>query len=124
MIIGIGTDIVSIPRIERAIERFGERFLNKVFTQEEVATCKEPPQLAARFAAKEAALKAIGTGISKGIAFKDIEVRRKSGERPEVRLHGKGKEVAESLGLKAVHLSLSHDGGFAVAFVVIEGSPI
>ena len=125
MIIGIGTDIVNIQRIERAVERFGERFINKVFTDKEAIVCKgkkDPSQhLAARFAAKEAVLKSLGTGISNGIGFKDVEVSRMKGKRPEIILHGKGKEMAESLGVKDIHISISHDGGLAVAFAVIEG---
>lgn len=124
MIIGIGTDIVSIPRIEKAVERFGERFINKVFTDKEAIVCKvkkdQASHLAARFAAKEAVLKALGTGISNGIGFKDVEVFREHGKRPEIILHGKGKETAGTLGVKNIHLSISHDAGLAVAFVVIE----
>lgn len=125
MIIGIGTDIVSISRIGRTLERFGERFIKRVFTEEEYYACKDKKEmdgnLAARFAAKEAVLKALGTGISGGIGFADVEVTREKGERPKILLHGKAKEAAESLGCKGVHLSLSHEGGFAVAFAVIEG---
>lgn len=125
MIIGIGTDIVSIQRIEKAVERFEEKFINKIFTDGEMFYCngkkEKAPYLAARFAAKESVMKALGTGISKGIGFKDIEVARTQGKRPDIILHGKGKEMAESLGVKDIHLSISHDAGFAVAFVVIEG---
>lgn len=125
MIIGIGTDIVSISRIEKAVIRFGERFINRVFTEEEANACKDKREpathLAARFAAKEAVLKALGTGISQGIGFKDVEVTREKGKRPEIRLHQKAKEIAESYGYKSVHLSISHDGGVAVAFAVLEG---
>lgn len=124
MIIGVGTDVVSIQRIEKAVQRFGERFINKVFTDKEVVACKGKkdavPYLAARFAAKEAVLKALGTGISNGIGFKDVEVFREHGKRPEIILHGKGKERAGTLGVKNIHLSLSHDAGLAVAFVVVE----
>ncbi len=125
MIIGIGTDIVSISRIEKTVKRFGDRFINRVFTEVEINACKDKsdqsPHLAARFAAKEAVLKALGTGISQGIGFKDVEVTRESGKRPEIRLHQKAKEIAESLGYKSIHLSLSHDSGLALAFAVLEG---
>jgi holo-[acyl-carrier protein] synthase len=125
MIIGVGTDIVSIQRIEKAIERFGERFINKVFTDEEANFCKskkeQAPYLAARFAAKEAVLKALGTGISNGIGFKDVEVARIQGKKPEIILHGTGKKVAESLGVKDIHVSISHEADIALAFAVIEG---
>lgn len=125
MIIGIGTDIVNISRIEKAVERYGDRFIKKVFSDDEASYCKgkkeQAVHLAARFAAKEAVVKALGTGISKGIGFKDIEVARKQGERPEVKLNGKAKYAAESLGVKNIHLSISHDSGLAAAFAVIEG---
>ena len=125
MIIGIGTDVVSIQRIEKAVHRFGERFIKKVFTDEEAKACKNKKDrssfLASRFAAKEAVLKAFGTGISNGIGFKDVEVSREQGKRPEIILHGKGKEIAGTLGVKDIHLSISHDAGLAVAFAVIEG---
>lgn len=125
MIIGIGTDIVSIRRIEKAVERFGERFLNKVFTEGETSYCNGKKEkahyLAGRFAAKEAVLKALGTGISNGIWFKDVEVARVQGKRPEIILHGKGKDMAGSLGVKCIHISISHDGGMALAFAVVEG---
>ena len=125
MIIGVGTDIVSISRIEEALKRFGERFINKVFTDEEAKVCKNKNDrssfLASRFAAKEAVLKAFGTGISNGIGFKDVEVVREQGKRPGIILHGKGKETAGSLGVKNIHLSISHDASLALAFVVVEG---
>lgn len=124
MIIGIGTDIVNISRIEKAVQRFGERFISKVFTEEEANSCKgkkeQGPHLAARFAAKEAVLKAFGTGISNGVGLKDVEITREPGMRPNVRLYGKLKEMSGSLGVKSIHLSLSHDAGLAVAFAVIE----
>lgn len=128
MIIGVGTDVVNISRIEQAVQRFGERFIKKVFTDEEEKACKDKkdrlPFLASRFAAKEAVLKAIGTGISNGIGFKDVEVSREHGKRPEIILHGKGKEMAGALGVKNIHLSITHDAGLAVAFVVVEGFDI
>lgn len=123
MIIGIGTDIASISRIERAVERFGDRFVNRVFTEKEVSYCKDKKEqaahLAARFAAKEAVLKAFGTGLSNGISFKDLEVVGNQG-RPGIRLYGKGAALAENIKAGKIHLSLSHDSGFALAFVVIE----
>lgn len=124
MIIGIGTDIVSIERIKKALTSFGDRFIEKVFTDREASYSKDKKEeaeaLAACFAAKEAVLKALGTGISNGIGFKDVEVSRKQGKRPEVKLNGKAKVAAESLGVKNIHLSISHDAGLAVAFVVVE----
>lgn len=124
MILGIGTDIVDVGRIERAVERFGERFIKRIFTDNEASYCKEKKEkaahLAARFAAKEAVLKAFGTGVDKGIGLLDVEVMRSHG-RPEIILHGNGKETAVSLGVKRIHLSISHDAGMALAFVVIDG---
>lgn len=125
MIIGIGTDIVDITRIEKACQKFGERFISKIFTDQEEKACKDKKEvahhLAARFAAKEAVLKALGTGISKGIGLKDVEVTRTPGNRPEIILYGRGKEMAESLGVKNIHISISHDADRALAFAVLEG---
>lgn len=125
MIIGIGVDIVNIQRIEKAVERHGEMFIEKVFTEEEASAFNGrnliSVHLAARFAAKEAALKALGTGMSNGIGFRDIEVIIEKGKSSEIKFHGKAKELAESLGVKKIHLTLSHEGGIAVAFTVFEG---
>lgn len=125
MIIGIGADIVNIQRIEKAVERHGEMFIDKVFTEEEASAFKAEKLTSARvassFAAKEAVLKALGTGMSNGIGFRDVEVKREKGESPEIKLYGKAKELAESLGVKKIHLTLSHDGGIAAAFTLFEG---
>jgi len=122
---GIGIDVIKVERLVAALERFGERMEHRLFTDDELAYCrshKDPlPHLAARFAAKEAASKAIGTGMSGGIGFKHFEVIQPGGRQPRLEWHGPARERFESLGCSASHLSLSHDGGLALACVVIEG---
>jgi holo-[acyl-carrier protein] synthase len=107
------------------VERFGQRFLRRVFTPEEVRYCLGKPnsaeRLAARFAAKEAGLKAIGTGLRHGITWQDVEVVRLPGQRPNLRFSGKALEYAGRLGCKRVHLSLSHTKEHAIAYVILEG---
>lgn len=124
MVIGIGIDLVAVDRIARVLRRRGERFLARVYTAGELAACPPGEQyarrLAARFAAKEAALKALGTGLAGGIRWREIEVRRAAGGRPEIVLHGRAAEYAAGLGVSRMHLSLSHDGPFAAAVVVAE----
>jgi holo-[acyl-carrier protein] synthase len=122
---GIGIDIVKVERIVQSIERFGQRLEARLFTESELEYCrrqKDPlPHLAARFAAKEAAFKAIGTGLSGGVGWKQAEVIQPGGQQPRLALHGAALERFHSLGCNASHLTLTHDGGFAVACVVIEG---
>ena len=125
MIVGTGVDITDVARIKAAVERFGDRFLERVFTPEEVRYCtaKANPaeRLAARFAAKEAGMKALGTGLRHGITWHDVEVVRQPGGRPAIRFSGKAAEFAERLGCKRAHLSLTHTAEQAMAFVVLEG---
>ena len=122
---GIGIDIVQVERIVRTLERFGQRFEARLFTESELEYCrrhKDPlPHMAARFAAKEAAFKAIGTGLAGGVGWKQAEVIQPGGRQPRLVFHGVALERFESLGATASHLTLTHDGGFAVACVVIEG---
>jgi holo-[acyl-carrier protein] synthase len=124
MIVGTGVDIAEVARIRAAVDRFGERFLKRVFTSEEVRYCTSKAntaeRLAARFAAKEAGMKAIGTGLRGGVTWQDVEVVRFSGRRPELRFNGKAAEVAKSLGCKRTHLSLSHTKEQAIAYVILE----
>ncbi len=124
MIRGIGLDIVDIARIAELYQRHGERFLKRVFTEREIAYCmtkSDPaPSLSARFAAKEAASKALGTGIAEGVLFKDIEVL-KEGTRPVIALHNQARERAEGMGVSFIHLSISHERSYAAAVVVMEG---
>jgi holo-[acyl-carrier protein] synthase len=122
---GIGIDVVQVERIVRSLERFGTRFEGRLYTDGELEYCrrhKDPlPHLAARFAAKEAAFKAIGTGLSRGVSWKQAEVVQPGGRQPQLRFHGAALEVFRDLGCDRAHLSLTHDGGLAVACVVIEG---
>jgi holo-[acyl-carrier protein] synthase len=124
MIVGTGVDITEVPRIKAAMERFGERFLSRVFTPEEARYCLGKPnaaeRLAARFAAKEAGMKAIGTGLRHGVTWHDVEVVRLPGQRPNLKFHGKAAEFADRLGCKRVHLSLSHTKEQAIAYVILE----
>ncbi len=125
MILGIGTDLSEIGRIERSVERFGERFLERVYTPGEQAYCARKKRagesLAARFAAKEAAAKALGTGISRGVGWREFEVRREPGQRPTMHLSGRAAELAEALGVVRISLSLTHGKDTAMAVVVMEG---
>lgn len=125
LIIGIGTDLCWIERIEQMLKRWGERFERRVFTEEERDYCHRrshcATHFAARFAAKEACFKALGTGLSSGVHWKDAEVRREAGQAPQLALSGNAALKARELGVIATHLSLTHDSGLALAFVVLEG---
>lgn len=124
MIIGSGIDLVEIARIQQSLERYGPRFLNRVFTASEQAYCMRKrhaaESLAARFAAKEAAAKALGTGISRGVNWLEIEVVRESGGRPSIRFHGRAAEFASRLGVVHAALSLTHTASLSMASVVLE----
>ncbi len=123
-VLGTGVDIVETARIEHSLERFGERFLHRVFTAGEIEYCqsmKFPARhFAARFAAKEAVSKAFGTGIGKAMGWKDIGVQREASGQPFVVLSGGAKELAAQRGVAAVWISLSHTDHSAVALAVIE----
>ena len=113
-----GVDIIEIERIKGVLERWGARFLNRIYTEAEISYCRgRPPNLAARFAAKEATMKALGTGL-RGVGWKDIEVVRDQAGAPCIRLHGRALLRADKLGVKELALSLSHSRNYAVAFVV------
>ncbi|MDE0718993.1 MAG: holo-ACP synthase [Dehalococcoidia bacterium] len=115
-----GVDIIEIPRIKQTFDRYGERFLKRVFTPDEIAYCRgRAPNLAGRFAAKEATMKALGTGV-RGVSWKDIEVIRAESGAPSVKLHGRAKARAERLQVVEISLSISHSREFAVAFVVAQ----
>jgi holo-[acyl-carrier protein] synthase len=124
MIVGTGIDIVEVPRIGQSIERFGERFLKRIFTPAEIRYCQAKAnfveRFAARFAAKEAGMKAIGTGMRGGVSWQDFEVGREPGGRPTMLLHGKAAQVAAGLGMRRAHLSVSHTEEHAVAYVILE----
>jgi holo-[acyl-carrier protein] synthase len=122
-IVGVGVDLCEVGRLRELSERYGDRFLERVFTDAERARCHGRRRfdcLAGRFAAKEAALKALGTGLSRGIAWRDVELVRGESQRPTIQFHRAAAEIHRRLGGGAVHVSISHDGGHAVAVVVLE----
>lgn len=126
MIVGTGVDITEVPRVRRLLTDYGDRFLKRVFTSEEIRYCMDKPnaaeRLAARFAAKEAGLKALGTGLRGGITWRDVEVVRLPGQRPQLRFSGKAAEIATALNCKRTHLSLSHTADQAIAHVILESA--
>ena len=124
MIVGTGIDIAEAERIAQSIARFGGRFKERVFTAEEIRYCEskanKAERYAARFAAKEAGMKAIGTGWSRGVNWRDIEVRRLPGGRPTIVFHGKAAEIFAKLGGVRAHLSITHTKQSAMAYVILE----
>lgn len=124
MILGTGIDICEVPRIAASIARFGDRFLERVFTTEEIRYCKSKKnsveRFAARFAAKEAAMKALGTGAARGVTWTSIEVAHAPGGRPVLRLYGKTEQIAEQLGVRRIALSVTHSEDSAIAMVIFE----
>lgn len=125
MIVGTGSDLMEIRRIQESIERYGERFLRRVFTPGEVEYCRRKvhnaaESFAARFAAKEAAAKALGTGIAQGVAWTEIEVKRARGQRPTLHFTGRAAERAARMGVLHAHLTLSHSREVALAVVILE----
>ncbi|HEY1270763.1 MAG TPA: holo-ACP synthase [Terriglobales bacterium] len=124
MIVGSGIDVAEVPRVAAAIERFGERFLRRVFTEGEIRYCDSKAnrieRYAARFAAKEAGMKALGTGWNHGVRWRDLEVRRQPGSRPTLVFHGRAGEFAAMLGVVNVALSLTHTATEAIAQVILE----
>ncbi|GAC1435537.1 MAG: holo-[acyl-carrier-protein] synthase [Terriglobales bacterium] len=124
MIVGTGIDLAEVPRIAAAISRFGDRFLHRIFTEGEIRYCESKAnrmeRYAARFAAKEAAMKALGTGWNQGVRWRDIEVKRQPGGRPTIAFYGKAAEISATLGAVNVALSLSHTGDEAIAHVILE----
>lgn len=127
MILGHGIDLVDVARLRRSVEEHGEHFLARVFTVGERSYCDRQSKrrfehLAARFAAKEAVLKALGTGWSGGIAWTDVEVIREDNGRPVIRLQGIAAEIADSRGMRVWHVSLSHTETHAIASAIAEAS--
>ncbi len=115
-----GVDIIEIPRIQQVLDRYGQRFLDRIFTPAEIAYCRgRAPNLAGRFAAKEATMKALGTGV-RGVGWKDIEVVREESGAPSVKLHGRAEQRAKRLQVGELSLSMSHSREYAVAFVVAQ----
>lgn len=125
MIVGMGTDLAEVPRIRAAIERYGDRFTGRIYTPAEAAYAERKAnrfeRYAARFAAKEAGMKAIGTGWSRGIRWKDFEVKNLPSGKPTLQLHGKAREIADRLGVREITLSLTHTSAMAMAVVILEG---
>ena len=125
MIVGLGLDIVEIAQIQRMLGKRGEDFEQRVFTQGERDACAgrvdRDQALAARYAAKEACLKALGSGVSEGLAFQQVEVVDGEGGAPILKLTGKAAERAKSRGVRQVHVTLSHQPGVAAAAVILEG---
>ena len=124
MVVGLGTDLTEIARIRRSVERFGSRFLDRIYTPGEIAYCRRKKDgaesLAARFAAKEAGAKALGTGISRGVSWQEFEVCREPGGKPSLSLSGRAAELAAELGIDRLSLSLTHTRDLAMAVVIAE----
>ena len=126
MVLGLGTDITEVHRIQASLERYGQPFLNRIYTVGEIAYCQARKKTAAqsyaaRFAAKEAAAKALGTGISRGVTWQELEVIRNSGEAPQILLHGRAAVIARARGITRLTLSLTHTTAIAMAVVIAEG---
>ena len=124
MIVGLGIDITEVDRIRKAMERRGAAFKKRVYTPSEIAYCethRDPyERFAARFAAKEAGMKALGTGWTRGVRWVDLEVVRHPSGRPTLKLHGKSGEIAAQLGVKNISLTITHSGNTALAQVIFE----
>jgi holo-[acyl-carrier protein] synthase len=124
MILGTGVDIVEIERLRKILEKQKDRFILRVFTSEEQRFCnmhRNPaPHYAARFAAKEAVFKALGTGWAKGVTWLDVEVQREGQEAPRLVLHGEALKLCQNMGMQKSHLSLSHSDEWAVAMAILE----
>jgi holo-[acyl-carrier protein] synthase len=124
MVLGLGTDLIETKRIEESINRFGDRFLERIFSPGEIAYCRRKKNaaesFAARFAAKEAGAKALGTGISRGVTWREFEVKREASGRPSLHLSGRAAELAEATGVRRIQLSLTHSRDLALAVVVVE----
>lgn len=125
MILGIGIDMVEIARFQRFIDEGNQALMQRLFTAVEQEYCSPRKQAAAsyaaRFAAKEALLKALGTGLRNGLSWTEIEVRTTISGKPELHLSGRSRQIFEEYGARVSHLSLSHDGANAIAMVVLEG---
>jgi holo-[acyl-carrier protein] synthase len=125
MIKGIGADIVNVHRMERAVERWGSRFLKRIFTSAEIERCRQRARsaqcFASRFAAKEAFAKALGLGMREGLRWRDIEVVQDHLGKPTLELHNKAQKLLEAMEAKRTWLSLSDEGDSAIAVVVLEG---
>jgi len=125
MIVGMGIDVAEVQRIRNVFESQGERFVRRVYTEAEAAYCEQfknkYERYAGRFAAKEAAMKALGTGWSRGVRWVDVEVVRQRGGRPTLMLHGEARKIAVALGVKSIAISITHTAEQAFAQVIFEG---
>lgn len=125
MIVGTGVDLAEVDRIRESIERFGEKFLKRIYTEREIAYVERKAnkyeRYAARFAAKEAGMKAIGTGWRKGVRWQDFEVVNLPSGRPTLKLHGVAAEFAARLGVTNIQLSITHTAQSGLAYVILEG---
>src|SRR6516162_4495608 len=121
MIVGMGIDVAEVKRIQAVIAAQAERFLRRVYTLDEVAYCEQFKNKFERYAVKEAAMKALGTGWSRGVRWVDIEVVRQRGGRPTLALRGEAKQIADSLGVKNIAVSITHTAEQAIAQVIFEG---
>ena len=126
MILGTGFDLTALPRIKALLEKHEERFLARILTPGELTTLpseasRRVAYAAGRWAAKEAAVKALGSGFSAGIGFHDVEIVTLDGGRPELRMHGRAAELAREKGVTAMHVSISHERDMAGAMVILEG---
>jgi holo-[acyl-carrier protein] synthase len=125
VIVGIGVDLCDTNRVRSLLDRYGERFESRVFTERERGYCRNDRRrhecLGGRFAAKEAALKAIGTGLSHGIRWRDVELVSGEQQPPRIKWHRRAAEIAAERGMKSCHVTITHDGGMAVAVVILEG---
>jgi holo-[acyl-carrier protein] synthase len=124
MIVGTGIDIAEPARLEVSVKRYGRRFLERVFTEKEIAYCERRrnkwERYAARFAAKEAAFKALGTGWRRGVAWREVEVTNRPSGQPTLALTGRAREFADRLGVRNISLSLTHTEQFVLAQVIFE----
>jgi len=125
MVLGVGTDMIEIARVQASMDRYGDQFLQRVYTAGEIAYCQRKKRnsaesFAARFAAKEAGAKALGTGISQGVSWREIEVKREPGGRPLLEFSGRAAERAKAMGVRHLSLSLTHSRDVAMAIVILE----
>jgi len=124
MIVGTGVDVAEVPRIRASIERFGARFVSRIFTPAEIAYVERKAnrfeRYAARFAAKEAGMKAIGTGWKRGVTWQDFEVANLPSGKPTLKMYGVAARIAQSLGVRGVALSLTHTSEIGMAHVILE----
>jgi len=126
MIIGLGLDVARIDRVEEFLARYGERFTRRILTPAEQEFCARfysgAEQVAGRIAAKEAASKALGTGWRQGVHWKCFEVGHEPSGKPTLLIHGRARELADQMGVRSAHLSITHDGGVSAAVVIFEGA--